>query len=207
MDTKQSHKNTEPLSGGFSSAKTPGGLVDDNAEVFSDGKSLKGIHEGKTKNFTELPEEIQLYFEGLYKNDKTETPECEDLHRNYFNCKTYREEIKQHTLCNYGGLDNQADYNKDGQPQKEYWNCGHRGTCKAELIVCKPDCILKYNLTLREVEIIKLLASGKTDQETADKLGITLNTARTHERNIREKLGFNHRGEIIKFAFQNNITN
>lgn len=48
-------------------------------------------------------------------------------------------------------------------------------------------------LTAREEEIARLVALGHRDKEVARRLGISLNTARCHLRNIRDKLGIHSR--------------
>jgi len=55
-------------------------------------------------------------------------------------------------------------------------------------------------LTPREEEILALLASGCLYKEISERLGITLNTVRTHLKNIYEKLHVQSRGEAtLKF--------
>lgn len=61
------------------------------------------------------------------------------------------------------------------------------------------------NISEREMDIIECIVKGRTDKETADCLDISINTARTHMRNIRKKMGFNHRTEIAIFALKHNI--
>lgn len=48
---------------------------------------------------------------------------------------------------------------------------------------------LPPSLSPREQEILQALADGQTGREIAANLGITHNTLRTHENNIRRKLG------------------
>jgi len=200
------HKKDHESTTGFQDANAPSGLTDQNAEIFSHEGDLKATFQGQTKLFNELPKIIQAYFSNLFDKANKLNPECIKMLKDHFQCKSYEDQVKQFVLCNYGGFDNKPDYHEKGDPQKEYWNCGLRGKCKAELCVCRPDCIVNNNLSLREVDIIKCIASGKTDQETADYLNITLHTARTHEQNIRRKLNINHRTEIAIFGLTNHIT-
>jgi len=198
MDTKHHHIE----SGGF---QLPAGLIDENVEIFSANGFLKGIYKGKTFDFNKLPTIVKIQFVNIYESEKLETPDCEKLIRKLFHCKNYQSELQQFTMCNYGGLDNAADFNKGSIPEKEYWNCGKRGKCKGELIVCKPHCIVKNNISLREIEIIKLISHGLQDNEMAIQLNLADSTITTHVRNIRKKLKVNNRGEIIRFAFNYNI--
>jgi DNA-binding NarL/FixJ family response regulator len=54
-----------------------------------------------------------------------------------------------------------------------------------------------YNLTPREMEVIKLLARGKTDTEIAVALEVTSRTIRSYLHNIMEKFGLNSRTQLI----------
>ena len=45
-----------------------------------------------------------------------------------------------------------------------------------------------HNLTPREIDILSLLAQGLSRKETAQKLGVTLNTVNTRCDNIHDKL-------------------
>ncbi len=55
-------------------------------------------------------------------------------------------------------------------------------------------------LSIREKEILKLLANGKTNEEIANLLFISTNTAKTHRRNIKAKLEANHTIDLHKYA-------
>jgi len=52
---------------------------------------------------------------------------------------------------------------------------------------------LSADLTNRELGVLRMLASGKTDREISEALGISGNTVNRHVRNIVEKLGAGNR--------------
>jgi len=56
------------------------------------------------------------------------------------------------------------------------------------------------SLTDRETEVLSLVATGATDKEVAEKLVISLNTVKTHMRNILSKLHVSTRREAAKAA-------
>jgi DNA-binding NarL/FixJ family response regulator len=60
-------------------------------------------------------------------------------------------------------------------------------------------------VTPREVEIIRLLAEGKTNKEIAALLGITVRTVETHRSKIMLKLGLHSLAEIIHYALRHKI--
>ncbi|RJR33130.1 MAG: DNA-binding response regulator [Deltaproteobacteria bacterium] len=62
-------------------------------------------------------------------------------------------------------------------------------------------------LTLREREVLKLLAEGKKNEEIAQALYISPNTVRRHRYNIMEKLNLKNMADLVKYAIsQNYIT-
>ena len=64
---------------------------------------------------------------------------------------------------------------------------------------------LSPDLTKRENEVLKLISSGKNNQEVADMLFISTKTVETHKANILEKLGLRNTAELVKYAIKNNL--
>lgn len=64
---------------------------------------------------------------------------------------------------------------------------------------------LHEELTDRELEILLLLAKGKSNQEIADELFIALKTVKTHVSNILSKLEVQDRTQAVIYAFQNKL--
>jgi DNA-binding NarL/FixJ family response regulator len=60
-------------------------------------------------------------------------------------------------------------------------------------------------LTMREREILQLLAEGKTNKEVAGALHISPYTVETHRSNILEKLGLHSPAELILYAVRKGI--
>lgn len=58
------------------------------------------------------------------------------------------------------------------------------------------------DLSQREVEVLRLLATGKSNREIADTLCISLNTVATHVRNILTKTGTANRTEAAAYALR-----
>lgn len=64
---------------------------------------------------------------------------------------------------------------------------------------------LHDDLTQRELEVLTLIAQGKTNQEIADELFITLKTVKTHVSNILAKLEVSDRTQATIYAFQHKL--
>ena len=60
-------------------------------------------------------------------------------------------------------------------------------------------------LTDREMEILLLIASGKTNQEIADELFIALKTVKTHVSNLLAKLDVHDRTQAAIYAYQHRL--
>ncbi|MEL6631207.1 MAG: response regulator transcription factor [Bacteroidota bacterium] len=60
-----------------------------------------------------------------------------------------------------------------------------------------------YQLTPRELEILKLLSQGKTYPQIAEQLFISRKTVRNHVHNIYQKMSVKSKAEVITLANQN----
>jgi DNA-binding NarL/FixJ family response regulator len=57
-------------------------------------------------------------------------------------------------------------------------------------------------LTRREVEILRLIARGRTNRQVAAELGISENTVKNHLRSVLAKLSLNRRSQAVRYARQ-----
>jgi len=64
---------------------------------------------------------------------------------------------------------------------------------------------VSYGLSLRELQVLKLVASGKTNRSVADELFISERTVDRHMSNIFNKLDVSSRVEATAFALKNNM--
>ena len=55
-------------------------------------------------------------------------------------------------------------------------------------------------LTKRQIEILELIAQGKTSREIADILFIGIHTVDTHRKNMARILGLHGKGELLRYA-------
>ncbi len=79
---------------------------------------------------------------------------------------------------------------------------------RIEQFQAQPSAAPAYpgGLTEREVEVLRLIAAGKTNLEIAEELVIAEGTARRHVANIYEKIGAANRVEAASYAAHNGIT-
>lgn len=67
------------------------------------------------------------------------------------------------------------------------------------------DAPLHEHLTEREREVLLLMAHGKTNQEIADELFLSIKTVKVHVSNILAKLDVQDRTQAVIYAFQNGL--
>ncbi len=60
-------------------------------------------------------------------------------------------------------------------------------------------------LTPREIEVLKLVAEGHTNQEIADRLVLSIKTVQAHRANVMEKLGLRDITHLVRFAIRNKL--
>jgi two-component system response regulator NreC len=60
-------------------------------------------------------------------------------------------------------------------------------------------------LSGREVEVLRLLAQGHTNQEAADRLGVSIKTIETHRKRLSDTLGLKSRAELYRFAVESSL--
>ena len=75
---------------------------------------------------------------------------------------------------------------------------------KQELLKSNKPCV--ECLSTREIQILKMVAEGKTNQEVADSLFISIRTVESHKTHIMQKLDLKTSVELVKFAIKNKLT-
>ena len=71
--------------------------------------------------------------------------------------------------------------------------------------VTDPAEVMRNRLTMREREILQLLAEGKSTKEVASALGIATKTSDTHRTNIMRKLNVHSVAELVRYAIRNKV--
>ncbi len=78
------------------------------------------------------------------------------------------------------------------------------GVMAAELArtTTEPD----LGLSVREIEVLRLIASGLTNAKAADQLFLSRRTVDAHLRRIYDKLDISSRADVIRFALEHDLS-
>lgn len=60
-------------------------------------------------------------------------------------------------------------------------------------------------ITAREVEVLRLIAEGKSTKETAKTLGISVKTAESHRSHIMQKLEIHETASLVRYAIRSGL--
>jgi two-component system response regulator NreC len=60
-------------------------------------------------------------------------------------------------------------------------------------------------LTVRERQVLKLLAEGRTVRSAATILGLSVKTVDAHKFNLMRKLGIHNKAELVMWAIQKRV--
>lgn len=65
----------------------------------------------------------------------------------------------------------------------------------------------RRELTKRELEVLQLIAGGKSNKEIAADLGLSVNTVAVHRANIMDALGIHKTAELVVYAIRSGMVN
>jgi len=65
----------------------------------------------------------------------------------------------------------------------------------------------KSRLTVRELEVLKLIVAGKSNKEIAIDLDLSANTVAVHRANIMDALGIHKTAELVVYAIRSGLVN
>ena len=60
-------------------------------------------------------------------------------------------------------------------------------------------------LTERELDVLRLISLGHTNNEIADQLFLSVRTVETHRAHIQQKLGMSSRAELVRYALDHDL--
>lgn len=178
----------------------PAGMLigDNRTEIFGDRKTKKTffITNGQTLKFSELPPDKKAQiFEKLLSDEVA----YEDLKH-----LTHEEAIEEFAFCIYGAADHVADFNECGQLNKaDNFICSNE--CKCLKWKSKSINIDGNSLTVREIQIVNLMASDLPDKQIAENLKIATSTLNTHKQHLFEKANVKSKSGLITKAINQKI--
>jgi DNA-binding NarL/FixJ family response regulator len=65
----------------------------------------------------------------------------------------------------------------------------------------------QHGLSVRELEVLRLICDGLSNRAIAEKLGLSVNTIAVHRANIMRALGVHKTAELVMYAIQNGLVN
>jgi DNA-binding NarL/FixJ family response regulator len=74
-----------------------------------------------------------------------------------------------------------------------------------EAYLTKDDLAPQASLTPRELQVLQLVAEGKTTKEVAALLGVSFKTAESHRTRIMEKLDIHETAGLVRYAIRKGI--
>lgn len=177
----------------------PSGLIDNNVEFFAHNGALYSLQNGQRSQFPNLPEKHINFLENQFLQDMQGRETVAHL--------PVADQLRVYSICRFGGCNNIPD-NSEGvcTDEYEYYDCGFRGSCKYEGRRCKEIVAKNGVITQRQLEIMKLVASGLFNKEIADRLSISENTVANHLSNIFDKIGDRSRVTITNFIKERDIS-
>ena len=176
------------------------GMTDCSTEFFLFEKELKVIQNGNVKSFTELPfNTIQILSEAI-DADLTTKLALHDMHP-----ISQTKRLEQFAICRFGGLDFQGDINNGELQDGEYWPCSKHGNCDHEGVLCKLPCVNGNRLTKKEVHLMQLTSTDKTNDVIAEEMNLCFGTFHQIKKFLYEKLCVQTKQEVSIIAKSINL--
>jgi two-component system response regulator NreC len=72
-------------------------------------------------------------------------------------------------------------------------------------LAAEPEAASPDDLSQRELEVLRLIALGHTNNEVAEKLYLSVRTVESHRAHIQEKLGLTSRSELVRYALDRGL--
>jgi len=180
----------------------PSGLIDENIELFSTPSRMMATHDGQVKSLFDLPKDfLKILTTEMHSSPAT------ILALSLAGYKSFNSQLEKFTECRFGGFDFVADF-KDGKlSESEYHECGFRGNCPMEGVVCNFFKVNGEIITPFEIKMISLLATEDTLPVIAEKLQICMNTFEVKKQWLFKKLRVLSRARLVAVCYDLQILN
>jgi len=176
----------------------PAGLLDENVEIFAEAGINYALVKGHCVPYNEFP---QFLLDDIDASIDQVDNEC----LTEMGMVTVDERRQQWSICNVSKLDNIPDYKVGSITlQREFVQCDYRNVCPYEGRLCRTISQLT-GLTKTQIIVIAHIRAGLLNKEIADKMGISIETVRSHTQNIRiiKKLG--RKADLALYAQEHGI--
>jgi DNA-binding NarL/FixJ family response regulator len=80
-----------------------------------------------------------------------------------------------------------------------------RDVARVDGLVARADAVRDSGLSRREIEVLRLVAEGRTNREIATELGISERTVDRHVSNVFSKLGVSSRAAATAYAYEHRL--
>lgn len=182
--------------------RIPSGLIDENIELFSNNGKMMATHLGSVKSIFDLPKD----FLDVLKNEMYSVPSIV-LALSLAGMKTEKDQLEKFAECRFGGFDFIADFKNGKLSEAEYHECGFRGNCPMEGIVCRFFKVDGQIITPFEIQMIHLLATEDTLPVIAEKLEVSINTFEVKKQWLFKKLRVLSRARMVAVCYDLQILN
>ena len=72
-------------------------------------------------------------------------------------------------------------------------------------LAAEPDAATPDDLSERELEVLRLIALGHTNNEIAEQLYLSVRTVESHRAHIQQKLAMSTRSELVRYAIERGL--
>jgi two-component system, NarL family, response regulator NreC len=72
-------------------------------------------------------------------------------------------------------------------------------------LAAEPETVSPDDLSERELEVLRLIALGHTNNEIAEQLFLSVRTVESHRAHIQQKLGMTTRSELVRYALERGL--
>jgi DNA-binding CsgD family transcriptional regulator len=178
-------------------------MINTEFSITGDGSTVMIIENQKPILFTEENGEVIKH---LFKIIENNYPKAFDaLKEEYGHRPKYKYlAVRRFIKCNWGNDDEKKDIDENGNFNFEHVRCPLRGgDCIWENTICHP--VDATDLTPREIDVLKLIATGYTNKEIAERLTIALKTVESHRENLYLKLAIHKSTQLVEYAHKHNL--
>lgn len=172
---------------------TPAGGI-----MIHDDNGVRKLTQSERQFVSEMIERIgEFYPDSLKALSK-------EYDKSHFNIPLFEYKIVVRFIkCNWGNFDSTMDIDDVGNFNFEEVDCPLRGECKLEGVVCKPR--FNSKLSDRELEIMQMLCDQESYDIIANRLCISVETAKTHKRNAFKRTNVHSFAEFVLYARKNHL--